>query len=85
MIWAKVSWFSAGPILTLKETITGEKYREIFANQIHPMMQSLFPVSDGVFQDDNAPIHATGLVQLWLNTMINLSIYLGPHSHPTSI
>ncbi|GFW43449.1 DDE_3 domain-containing protein [Trichonephila clavipes] len=52
--------FSAGPIITLKGRITGEKYREILADHVHPRMQTLFPAGDGIFQDDNAPIHAMG-------------------------
>ncbi|GFX58569.1 hypothetical protein TNCV_417481 [Trichonephila clavipes] len=30
------------------------------------MMQTLFPAGDGIFQDDNAPIHAVELAQSWL-------------------
>lgn len=67
IIWAAMSWFSAGPIVTLKGRITGEKYRDILADQVHPMMQTLFPAGDGMFQDDNAPIHAAGLVQSWFD------------------
>jgi transposase len=65
MVWAAMSWFSAGPIVTLKGRITGEKYRELLADQVHPMMQILFPAGDGIFQDDNAPIHAARVVQSW--------------------
>ncbi|GFY12282.1 hypothetical protein TNCV_283851 [Trichonephila clavipes] len=54
--------FSAGPIVTLKERITGEKYREILENQVHIVMQTLFTARDGIFQDDNAPILASGPV-----------------------
>ncbi|GFW38839.1 DDE_3 domain-containing protein [Trichonephila clavipes] len=58
-------WFSAGPIVTLKEKITGEKYRESLANLVHPMMQLLLTAGDGIFQDDNAPIQTVRLVQSW--------------------
>ncbi|GFW96932.1 hypothetical protein TNCV_2160671 [Trichonephila clavipes] len=30
-------------------------------------MQTLFPAGDGIFQDDNAPIYATGLSQSWFD------------------
>ncbi|GFW89931.1 DDE_3 domain-containing protein [Trichonephila clavipes] len=30
-------------------------------------MQSLFPVGDGIFQDDNASIHVAELVQSWFD------------------
>ncbi|GFV22233.1 hypothetical protein TNCV_1405321 [Trichonephila clavipes] len=54
---------SAGPIVTLKGRITGEKYKEILANQVHIVMQTLFTARDGIFQDDNAPILEAGLVK----------------------
>ncbi|GFV44421.1 DDE_3 domain-containing protein [Trichonephila clavipes] len=63
IIWAVVSGTSAVSIITLKGSITEEKCREVFAFQNHPMMQTLFPVGEGIFQNDNAPIHAVGLVQ----------------------
>ncbi|GFX82193.1 DDE_3 domain-containing protein [Trichonephila clavipes] len=53
--------------MTLKGRITGEKYKEILADQVHPKMQTLFPTGDGIFQDDNAFIHASELVQSWFD------------------
>ncbi|GFX38762.1 DDE_3 domain-containing protein [Trichonephila clavipes] len=47
MIYTAVSRFSAGPIVTLKGRITGEKNREILAD--HPMLQALFPKEDRIF------------------------------------
>ncbi|GFW17628.1 hypothetical protein TNCV_2651851 [Trichonephila clavipes] len=41
---------------------------------------------DGIFQDDNAPIYAEGLVQSWFDEYQDkLNIYLAPYSQPTSI
>jgi hypothetical protein len=34
-------------------------------NQVHPMIQTLFPKNGAVFQDDNSPIHTAGTVQSW--------------------
>jgi hypothetical protein len=34
-------------------------------NQAHPMIQTLFPNNDAVFQDDSAPINTAGTVQSW--------------------
>ncbi|GFS53960.1 DDE_3 domain-containing protein [Trichonephila clavipes] len=47
--------------------IIGEKYREMLADQVPPIMQTLFPAGDGIFQDVNAPIHAAGLVRSWFD------------------
>ncbi|GFS58598.1 DDE_3 domain-containing protein [Trichonephila clavipes] len=65
MIWVDVSWFSAQPIVALKRRITAKKYGENLACQVHPMMQTLFPAGYGIFQNDNASIHAAELVQSW--------------------
>jgi hypothetical protein len=32
---------------------------------MHPVIQTLFPKNDAGFQEDNAPIHTAGNVQLW--------------------
>jgi hypothetical protein len=34
-------------------------------NQVHPMVQTLFPNNNAVFQDNYAPIHKAGTVQSW--------------------
>jgi hypothetical protein len=34
-------------------------------NQVHPVVQTLFPNNDAVFQEDNAPIQIAGTVQSW--------------------
>ncbi|GFS66517.1 DDE_3 domain-containing protein [Trichonephila clavipes] len=65
-ISADTSWISAGSIICLKGKVTEEKYREILADQVHPMMQTLFPTGNGVFHD-NVPIHATELVKSWFD------------------
>jgi hypothetical protein len=39
-------------------------YVERLGNQVHPMIQTLFPNNDAVFQD-MAPIHTAGAVQSW--------------------
>ncbi|GFV84420.1 hypothetical protein TNCV_5006841 [Trichonephila clavipes] len=58
MIWATVSSFFVGSVVTLKGRIIGEKYREILPGQVHPMMQTLFPTGD-VF--NTKPILSTGI------------------------
>ncbi|GFU91603.1 hypothetical protein TNCV_2543671 [Trichonephila clavipes] len=39
-----------------------EENRDILADQVHPMMQTLYPAGDGIFRDDNAPTFAAGLI-----------------------
>jgi hypothetical protein len=55
-----VAQYSVGPIITLHDRITAREYVDRLGNQVHPMIQTLFPNSDTLFQDDTAPIHTTG-------------------------
>jgi hypothetical protein len=53
------------PTITLHGRITAREYVDRLSNQVHSMIQTLFPNNDEVFQDDNAPIHTAGTVQSW--------------------
>jgi hypothetical protein len=59
MVWAAISWYSFDPVTTLHGQITTSDYVDIFGNQVHPVIQTLFLNNDAVFQDDNAP-HSHG-------------------------
>jgi hypothetical protein len=57
--------YSVGPIVTLHGRITAREYVDRLGNQLHPIIQTLFPNNSVVFQDDNAPIHTAGTVMSW--------------------
>jgi hypothetical protein len=57
--------YSLGHIITLHGRITAREYMDKLGNQVLPMIQTLFLNDDAVFQDDRAPIHTAGTVQLW--------------------
>jgi hypothetical protein len=42
--------------IALHGRITAWDYLNWLGNQVHPMIQTLFPNNDAVFHDDNAPI-----------------------------
>ncbi|MBJ5686569.1 transposase [Salmonella enterica subsp. enterica serovar London] len=65
MVWAMISWFAAGPIITLHRRINSGDYVTVLADHVHSMEQTLFPSGDCTFQDDNAPIHRSRTVQSW--------------------
>jgi len=46
--------------------ITASDYVDIVGNQVHPVVQMLFPYIDAVFQDDSWHIHTARRVQSWL-------------------
>jgi len=57
MIWAAISWYSAGPIITPNCQITASDYVDILSNQVYPIDQMLFPNNDAIFQEDSSPTH----------------------------
>ena len=63
MIRAAVSWYSAGT--TLNGRIIASDYVGILGNQVHTVVQLLFPNNDTTFQDDNSPKHTVRSVQCW--------------------
>jgi hypothetical protein len=48
MIWAALSWYLAGPLITLYGWITASEYVDILGNQLHPVVE-MFPKHDAVF------------------------------------
>jgi len=64
MNWVAISWCNAGSIFTVNGRNTASDYVDILDNQLHPLVQILFP-NDAVFQDDNLPIHSARSVQSW--------------------
>jgi len=57
MIWVAISWYSAGPIITLIGRISDSDHVDILGNQVHSLVQMLFPNNEGVIHDDNSPVH----------------------------
>jgi hypothetical protein len=51
MVWAAVSWYSIllVSLLPLYGRITARGYVDRLGNQVHPMIQTLFPNNDAVF------------------------------------
>jgi hypothetical protein len=50
-------------IITLHGRITARRHVDRLRNRVHPIIQTLFPNKDAVFQDDNAHIQTAGTVQ----------------------
>jgi hypothetical protein len=48
MVWAAISWYSI-LLVTLQVRITTKEYVARLGNQMHPMIQMLFPNDDAVF------------------------------------
>jgi len=65
MIWAAVSWYSAGPIITLNGRYTANDCVDSLGSQMHPMVHTLYPNNEAAFQDDSSPMHTARSVQSW--------------------
>jgi hypothetical protein len=63
MVWAAISWYYVGPIITLHGRIIARECVDRLGNQVHPMIRKLFLNNDAVFRDDIDPIHAAVTVQ----------------------
>jgi hypothetical protein len=62
VVWAAISWYSAGRLITLHGQITASDYMDILGNQVHPVVR-MFTNSDAVFQDGSSPILTARSVQ----------------------
>jgi hypothetical protein len=65
MIWAAISWYSAGPIINFNGRITATDYVDILGHQMHPMVQMLLPNKDAIFKVDISLIRKARSVQSW--------------------
>ena len=63
MIWATISWYSAGPIITMIGRNTASDCVDSLRSQVHPMVQMLYPNNEAAFQDDSSPLHTARSVQ----------------------
>jgi hypothetical protein len=64
MILIAISWYSAGPVITLHSRFTVSDYVDIQGNCVHPTVQ-IFPNDNSIFQGDNSSIHNAKNVQFW--------------------
>jgi fumarate reductase subunit D len=86
MVYAAISWCSIllAILLSFIGRITARECVDRLSNQVHSMIQTLFPNNDAVFKVDNAPTHTAGTVQLshGLKSMkVNFNIIPGQHNH----
>ena len=65
IIWAAISWYSAGPIITLNGQIAASDYVDILGYQVRLVVQMFLPNNDAIFQDDIPLMHTARSVQSW--------------------
>ncbi len=65
MVWGIFYWHTLGPLLPFKHCLNTTIYLSIVADHVHPFMTTVYPSSDGYFQQDNAPCHKAQVILDW--------------------
>jgi len=83
IMWAAISWYSAGSVIIRNGRITASEYVGILGKQVNPMVQKLFHSNDATLQDDNSSIH-TQVFSLGLRSMkVHFNIFPGWQNRKT--
>jgi len=57
-MWRIFSWHTLGPLVPIEHRLNAAAHLSIVADRVHPFMTTVYPSSDGYFQQDNAPCHS---------------------------
>ncbi len=55
MVLGVFSWHTLGPLVPIEHRLNTTAYLSIVADHVHPFITTVYPSSDGYFQQDNAP------------------------------
>ncbi len=65
MVWGIFSWHILGPLVPIEHRLNATAYLSIVAGHVHPFMNTVYPSSDGYFQQDNASCHKAPIISDW--------------------
>ncbi len=66
MLWGIFVWHTLGPLVPIEHRLNATTaYLNIVADHVHPFMTTVYPSSDGYFQQDNAPCHKDQIISDW--------------------
>ncbi len=65
MVWGIFSWHNFGPLVPIEHHLNATAYPSVVADHVHPFMTTVYPSSDGSFQQDNAPCHKAQIILDW--------------------
>ena len=65
LVWGIFSWHTLGPLVPIEHRVNATACLSIVADHVHPFMTTVYPSSDGYFQQDNAPCHKTRIISDW--------------------
>ncbi|CAB5369723.1 unnamed protein product [Rhizophagus irregularis] len=61
MFWGCFSWSGLGPIVPLNGSVTGQTHAQVINDFVVPTLHTHFPQGNGIFQEDNAVPHRSGV------------------------
>ncbi len=65
MVWGIFSLHTLGPSVLIEHCLNATDYLSIVADHVHPFMTTVYPSSDGYFQQDNAACHKAQIISDW--------------------
>ncbi len=54
-----------GPLVPIEHCLNTTAYLSIVSDHVHPFMTTVYPSSDGDFQQDNSPCHKAQIISDW--------------------
>ncbi len=55
------------PLIPTEHCLNATAYLSIVADNVHPFMATVYPPSNGYFQQDNAPCHKAHVISSWFH------------------
>ncbi len=65
MVRGIFSWHTWGSLIPIEHRLNATACLSIAADHVHPFMSTVYPSSDGYFQQDNAPCHKAQITSDW--------------------
>ncbi len=65
MVWGILSLHALGPLVPIEHCLNATTYLCIVSDHVHPFMTTVYPSSDGYFQQDNVPCHKAQIISDW--------------------
>ena len=65
MVLGMFSWHNLGLLVPTEHCLNAAAYLSIAADHVRPFMTTVYPSSDGYFQQDNAPWHKAHIISNW--------------------
>ncbi len=66
MVCGIYSWHTLGPLVPIEHRLNATAYLSIVADHLHPFMTTVYPSSDGYFQQNNASCHKIQIISDWI-------------------